>query len=79
MLDLLGDVGGLFDALKLIGGGLIYPVAQFNLAVALLVQNFSMVPTSQRDNTAFKKRSKKLAYKDSSLRAVNDTTDQMTA
>ena len=79
MLDLLGDAGGLFDALKLIGGGLIHPVAQFNLAVTLLVQNFSMVPTSRRDNTAFKKQTKKLTYQDRSVRAANDTTDQMTS
>ena len=79
MLDLLGDVGGLFDALKLIGGGLIHPVGLFNLAVALLVQNFSMVPTRQRDNTALKKQTRKLAYKDRSGRAVNDAIDRMTA
>lgn len=47
LLDLLGDVGGLFDALKLIGGGLMFPFAQFALGVTLLAQNFRMVPIKQ--------------------------------
>ena len=37
LLDLLGDVGGLFDALKLIGGVLMFPFVQFSLRMTLLI------------------------------------------
>ena len=58
-LDLLGDVGGLYDALKLIGGSFIHPIANFTLGVTLLVKNFSMIPIYQQEVTRLKKQSKR--------------------
>ena len=40
MLDYLGDLGGLFDALKLIGEVSIAPFSEFALKVTLMVTLF---------------------------------------
>ena len=40
MLDFLGDLGGLFDALKLIGEAAILRFSEFSIKVALMVNIF---------------------------------------
>ena len=43
ILELLGDVGGLFDGLKTIGGFFVTPIASFALKVALAASDFKLV------------------------------------
>ena len=45
ILEWLGDVGGLFDMLNLIGGVLIGPLAAFSLKMELLTQVFRFLPS----------------------------------
>lgn len=45
-LEWLGDIGGLFDALKIIGAVLTGPFAAFNLKVELLTEYFRFTPKS---------------------------------
>ena len=40
MLDYLGDLGGLLDALRLIGEAIISPFSEFTLKVTLMVSLF---------------------------------------
>ena len=40
LLDWLGDLGGLFDALKLIAQVIIYPVSSFSLSATLMSKLF---------------------------------------
>ena len=40
LLDWLGDVGGLLDGLKLIGGFFVAPIAAFSVRVAILAAAF---------------------------------------
>lgn len=53
MLEWLGDIGGLFDALRYIGAMLIYPIAAYNLRSKLLGSVFryidSLVEKKKRD------------------------------
>ena len=44
MLELLGDVGGLLDGLKLIAGFLIAPIAALALKTVLLSEVFRLIP-----------------------------------
>ena len=46
-LEWLGDIGGLFDALRYIGLFFVSPVARYYLKVELLTQNFRQVPKSK--------------------------------
>ena len=39
-LEWLGDIGGLYDATKLIGRAIVYPVAFFSLQTELVTQAF---------------------------------------
>ena len=39
-LEWLGDVGGLYDAMRLIGHWLVYPIAFFSLQTKLITQAF---------------------------------------
>ena len=50
VLEWLGDVGGLFDMLKLIGGILMGPISAFNLKATLLKQAFHFVPKMTKTN-----------------------------
>ena len=43
MLDYLGDLGGLYDSLKVIGSVLVAPVSSFNLSKSLLLSLFKIV------------------------------------
>ena len=43
ILELLGDVGGLFDGLKIIGGFFVTPIAAFALKVVFMAGNFKLV------------------------------------
>lgn len=43
MLEWLGDIGGLFDALRYIGAFLLYPLVSFKLQSQILSSNFSYV------------------------------------
>ena len=43
ILELLGDVGGLLDGLKLIGGFLVTPIVTFALKVKLMAGGFKLV------------------------------------
>ena len=43
ILEWLGDVGGLLDALRYIGYYLITPITAFHMHVALLTQSFRIV------------------------------------
>ena len=45
-LEWLGDIGGLFDALKIIGASIVSPFAAFYLKVELLSQNFRYAPSN---------------------------------
>ena len=57
VLEWLGDVGGLFDGLKIIGGVIIGPMAEFSLKATLLSQIFRFI--------------KSLAYQQPSFVGVN--------
>ena len=52
MLDWLGDLGGLFDALKIICQILVYPVSTFSLQATLMSKLFRQRPSdlSQKMN-----------------------------
>ena len=43
LLELLGDIGGLLDGLKLIGFLLVSPIASFALKVKLMAGDFKLV------------------------------------
>ena len=43
ILEFLGDVGGLFDGLKIIGGLFVSPIAAFVLKVTLMAGDFKLV------------------------------------
>ena len=43
MLEWLGDIGGLFDALRYIGILFVYPFVAFNLKSLLLTQIFRFI------------------------------------
>ena len=43
ILELLGDVGGLLDGLKLIGGFLVTPIVTFAMKVKLMAGGFKLV------------------------------------
>ena len=47
-LDWLGDVGGLYEMLILIGAFFMYPISQFSLSAAILVKNFRLIPKGIR-------------------------------
>ena len=40
MLDWLGDLGGLFDALHILGGALVAPIAKFALEAQMMNKIF---------------------------------------
>ena len=43
MLELMGDVGGLLDGLKIVGGFFVTPIASFALRVKLLASGFKLL------------------------------------
>ena len=43
ILEFLGDVGGLFDGLKIIGGFFVAPIATFALKVKLMANGFKIL------------------------------------
>jgi len=45
LLELLGDIGGLYDGLKLIGSALVSPIAAFALKTQLFTSLFSYLPS----------------------------------
>ena len=52
MLEYIGDLGGLFDGLKLLAGQLIAPITAFALQSELFSQNFPMATTRGLHNEA---------------------------
>ena len=48
-LDWLGDIGGLFDALRIIGMALVGPFVKFALSLQLLTKIFYTTPRSTAD------------------------------
>ena len=52
ILEWLGDVGGLYDALRLIGVLLVAPFAQFWLKSELLSNIFRLIPSHERNSQA---------------------------
>ncbi len=58
MLDWLGDLGGLFDALFIICGAIVAPVATFTMKATLLAKFFRFKPRDKND-TEFQESSVK--------------------
>ena len=56
MLELFGDVGGLLEALKLLGGFVVMPIATFALEAKLLYLIFGQVPIKRKDEAMEKAR-----------------------
>ena len=48
LLDFIGDVGGLFDGLKMIGQNLLFPFTSFNFTMKLLAQLFTIRATTSK-------------------------------
>ena len=49
LLELLGDVGGLFDAFRLLGGLLVQPLANFSMKVYLMTLAYSQISENSAD------------------------------
>ena len=49
-LDWLGDIGGLYDALRLICIVIVKPIVKFRLSLEVLVSLFHILPKGQRNN-----------------------------
>ena len=49
LLDLLGDVGGLFDGLRYLAWGLITPIGAFKMKAELLNKAFKILESQQKD------------------------------
>jgi hypothetical protein len=58
LLEWLGDVGGLFDMLSLIGGSLVAPLTAFALKSELLTQTFRFTESLTYAEKRAKKRTK---------------------
>jgi hypothetical protein len=50
LLDWLGDLGGLFDALKIICNWFVSPVASYALQASLLTKFFLLKPSDSDEN-----------------------------
>ena len=47
LLEWLGDVGGLYDGLLIIGRFIVGPLAEFAMGSALLTKIFSLIPKKE--------------------------------
>ena len=69
MLDYLGDLGGLYDSLKVIGSVLVAPVSSFNLSKSLIFSLFKIEDKSKKNITEGNRRKNKSANQEESIYA----------